>query len=119
MDIGSRVSTTFKTVYFAYITWFSYIKITCLFVCLFEVVLMHHLYLKLNYHRGNIYQNRESIHDYTTKHPCVYMYVNRYNSVGLINVNKSLLIHMSLMIYILNMTNQYNVICIDCLTFDF
>lgn len=45
-------------------------------VCLFEFVFMHQLYLKLNYHRGNIYQNRESTHDYTTKHPCVY--VNRY-----------------------------------------
>lgn len=79
----------------------------------------NNLYLKLNYYRGNIYQNRESIYDYIMKYLCVYMYVNRYNSVGLINVNKLLLIYMSLMIYILNMINQYNVICIDCLMFDF
>lgn len=80
---------------------------------------MYYLYLKLNYYRGNIYQNRESIYDYIMKYLCVYMYVNRYNSVGLINVNKLLLIYMSLMIYILNMIDQYNVICIDCLMFDF
>lgn len=80
---------------------------------------MYQLYLKLNYYRGNIYQNRESIYDYIMKYLCVYMYVYRYNSVGLINVNKLLLIYMSLMIYILNMINQYNVICIDCLRFDF
>lgn len=51
------------------------------------------------------YRYNVSIHKYTTKHPCVY--VNRYDSVGLINVNKSMLIRMKLMIYILNRTNQY------------
>lgn len=51
------------------------------------------------------YRYNVSILKYTTKHPCVY--VNRYDSVGLINVNKSMLIRMKLMIYILNRTNQY------------